>query len=101
MNGIFASIRREWPLHFALLFTGWLPDNVAFYRLRGAVAARSFGSCGRNLKIGRNLFVHQPRNLRLGDDVFMAYGCCLLANAEIIIEDEVLLAPYCVIGAGD
>ncbi len=94
-------LRHEWPLHTCLLLTGWLPDNVLVYRLRGALARRFFGSCGRNLRICRGLYLDNPAKIHLGTSVYIAHGCCFLANAEIWIEDEVLMAPYCVIAAGD
>jgi hypothetical protein len=31
--------RFDWPLHFVLLFTNWLPDNVFFMNLRGFFAS--------------------------------------------------------------
>ena len=31
----------------------------------------------------------------------MAYGCCLLGNAEIWIDDEVMLSPYSMLASGD
>jgi maltose O-acetyltransferase len=101
MKKLMRSIRHEWPLHFSLLATSWLPDNVIFYRMRGWAAHGFFGSCGLNLRVGRGLFIHNPANVRLGSSVFMAYGCCLFANAEICIEDEVLLGPYCVMASGN
>lgn len=93
--------RYEWPLHLSLLLTNWLPDNVVFYRLRGRIARCFLGSCGADLRIGRNIFIHNPKNLHLGSHVFMAYGACLLGNAEIFLGDEVMLGPYCVISSGN
>jgi len=94
-------LRHEWPLWASLLLTSWLPDNVLVYRLRGALAHRFFGSCGRDLRICRGLCLDNPAKIHLGSSVYVAHGCCFLANAEIWIEDEVMLAPYCVIATGD
>ena len=92
---------HEWPLHTSLLLANLLPDNVLFYRLRGWMACSFFGSCGRNIKIGRSLVVHDPMKVHFGNDVFLAYGCCLLANDDIWIDDEVMFGPYCVVSAGN
>lgn len=98
---ILRLLRYDWPLHFGLLLTSWLPDNVLFYRLRGWVVSRFLGSSGDNLRIGRNVLLHNPKNINLGRDVFLAYGCCLMANGEIRIGDEAMLGPYCVLAAGN
>ena len=94
-------LRYDWPLHLGLLLTGWLPDNVFFYRVRGWVVRRFLGSSGGNLRIGRNVLLHNPRNINIGRDVFLAYGCCLMANGEIRIGNEVMLGPYSVLAAGN
>ncbi len=101
MNKAARLLRHEWPLHASLLMTSWLPDNVLVYRLRGALARLFFGSCGRNLRICRGLYIDNPAKIHLGSSVYVAHGCCFLANAEIWIEDEVMLAPYCVIATGN
>ncbi|MBE0542923.1 MAG: acyltransferase [Verrucomicrobia bacterium] len=94
-------LRHDWPLHFVQLFTNWLPDNVLFYRLRGWACRPFFGSCSKNLRFGRNVVFHNPMNIHLGRDVFIAYGSCLMANSEIRIADEVMLGPYCAIASGN
>jgi maltose O-acetyltransferase len=98
---ILRLLRYDWPVHFVLLLTSWLPDNVIFYRLRGWMLRRFLGSCGGNLRIGRNVYLHNPKNIDLGQSVFMAYGCCLIANAEIRVGSEAMLGPYCVLAAGN
>jgi len=37
MKKLWHYLRFDWPLHFMLLFTNWLPDNVFFLRVRGAL----------------------------------------------------------------
>jgi len=90
-------LRYDWPLHFSLLLTDWLPDNVIFLRLRGLLARPFFAECGHNLRLGRKITFYNPSRIRLGSDVYIAYGCWLMAGAEINIGDEVLLGPYCVV----
>lgn len=75
-------LRYDWPLHFILFFTNWLPDNVIFLRLRGFLSRPFFGSCGHSLNIGR--------------DVYIDYGCVFMAIDKISVGDEVMLSPYCV-----
>ena len=90
-------IRHDWPMHFVLLLTNWLPDNIAFLRLRGFLAGCFLGSCGRNLRLGRNICFYNPASVRLGNDVYIAYGCWFSAGEVIEIGDEVMFGPYCVV----
>jgi len=99
MNKIIRLLRYDWPLHFILLITNWLPDNVPFLRLRGHLARSFLGRCGRNLRIGRNLVFYNPSQIILGDNVYIAYGTWIAAGSEIILEDEVTIGPYCVISS--
>lgn len=87
--------RYDLPLHFVLLITNWLPDNVVFIRLRGRLARPFFKKCGKRLGIGRNVTFYNPSKIEIGSDVYVAYGCWFSGN--ITIEDEVLFGPYCIL----
>lgn len=90
-------LRYDLPLHFVLLLTNWLPDNVVFLRLRGALARLFLGKCGKDLRLGRNITFYNPSKIEFGDHVYAAYGCIFLAGEEIIsLGGEVFLGPYCV-----
>lgn len=101
MNKILRLLRYDWPLHFVLLFTNWLPDNVIFLRLRGLLARPFFYSCGNNFRIGRNLVFYNPSKIIVGRDVYIAYGSWISAGAEIHISDEVTIGPYCVFASSN
>lgn len=101
MNKLIDLLRYDWPLHFTLLLTNWLPDNVIFLRLRGAIARLFIGHCGKDLRIGRNVLIHNPKLLIIGDHVFIAYGCNIMATDNIKIDDEVMFGPYCVAISGN
>lgn len=97
MNKLFRLLRYDWPLHFILLLTNWLPDNVFFIRLRGCIARPFFRKCGKKLGLGRNVVFYNPSNIEIGNWVYIAYGCWFSAGNRILIEDEVLFGPYNVI----
>lgn len=101
MNQFYRLLRFDLPLHFMLLFTNWLPDNVLFLRIRGVLIRPFFGKCGIDLRVGRNVQFHNPELINLGDHVFIAYGCSIMATSLIRIENEVMLSPYCVIISGN
>lgn len=95
MNKVKRILRYDLPLHFALLFTNWLPDNVIFIRLRGRLIRPFFKSCGKRFGVGRNVTFYKSWKMNIGNDVYVAYGCWLGGN--ITIEDEVLIGPYCIL----
>ena len=98
MAKLWRLLRYGWPLHFVLLLTNWLPDNVFFLRLRGWLSRPFFGKCGSDLRLGRNLTFYNPANLEIGAHVYLAYGGVFLAgNERITIGDEVVVGPYCVL----
>ncbi len=84
-------------MHFMLLLANWLPDNVMFFRLRGLLARPFLGTCGANLRLGRNITFYNPSNIHLGQDVYIAQGCWFMGGEEICIGDEAIFGPYCVV----
>ncbi|MDA7927771.1 acyltransferase [Akkermansiaceae bacterium] len=89
-------LRYEWPLHLVLWVTGFLPDNVIVLRLRGWMAHFFFKSCGKDLRLGRNVTFYNPSNISIGSNVYIAYGNWFSAGDLITIGDQVLLGPYSV-----
>ncbi len=92
---MYNNLRYFWPLHFILVFTNWLPDNVVFIRLRGFLASFFFKKCGKNLRLGRNLTFYKPYDMVIGDNVYIAFGSWI--NAKITIENDVMFGPYCMV----
>lgn len=95
------NIRYDWPLHFVLLFTNWLPDNVIFIRFRGWLAHFFFGECGSRLRLGRSITFYNPSKLRMGSDIQIAHGNWFSAGGEIIIDDEVAIGPKCIFASSN
>ena len=89
-------LRYDWPLHFVLWLTGFLPDNVIVLRLRGWLAHFFLGSCGKDLRLGRNITFYNPSKIFIGSNVYIAYGNWFSAADSISIGDQVVLGPYSV-----
>lgn len=87
------NIRYNLPLHFVLLFTNWLPDNVPFLKLRGWLAHFFFGKCGKKLQIGRYVSFYNPSKIELGDNIVIAYGNWFSAGGSIVIGDDAMIGP--------
>lgn len=93
--------RYDLPLHFVLLFTNWLPDNVMFMRFRGWMVSFFLGSCGKDFRVGRNVVLYNSSRIFIGNHVYIAYGNWLCAGETISIEDEVMVGPYSIIVSGN
>ena len=101
MHNLLRLLRYDWPLHTVFLFTNWLPDNVVILRFRGWLIRPFFGKCGRNFRVGRNVTFYNPRNIVIGNDVYIAYGNWFSAGKNIVIEDEVTIGPYCIFASSN
>lgn len=97
MKKIIRLIRYDWPLHFVLMLTNWMPDNVFILKFRGFLARPFFFNCGKNLRLGRNLTFYNSSKISLGQNIYIAQGNWFSAMAMITIEDEVIFGPKSVI----
>ncbi|MEC4114940.1 acyltransferase [Myroides pelagicus] len=88
------QIRYILPLWFVLLITNWLPDNRVSIRLRGFLASPFFKKCGKGLELGRDLTFLNSNNIEIGSNVYIAKGTWLNGLGGLMIEDEVVMAPY-------
>lgn len=94
---MYNNLRYLWPLHLILILTNWLPDNVLFLKLRGKLIRPFFGTCGKNLRVGRNVTFYNSKNIYIGSNVYIALGNWFNASEAIVIEDEVMFGPKSVI----
>ncbi len=97
MKQIKLQFRYILPLWFVLFITNWLPDNKLTIRLRGMLASPFFKKCGKRLELGRDLTLLNSYNIDLGNDVYIAKGCWINGMGGLVVEDEVIMAPYVVI----
>ncbi|RDI11228.1 acyltransferase [Flavobacterium sp. AG291] len=96
---IYWQFRYNIPFAWVMYMTQWLPDLTITVKLRGFLARPFILRCGKNFQIGRDVTLLCPQNFVVGDDVFIGKGCWLNAKAGIILENEVMLAPYVVISS--
>ena len=94
-------MRYDLPLHLILLMTNWLPDFVVCIRLRGRLAKPFLKGCGKGFGLGRGVTFYNPSKIVIGDNVYIAKGCWFSAEDDIVIEDEVLFAPYVCIASAN
>jgi len=101
MKRLLYYLRYDWPLHLVMLLTSWFPNNVAFFYLRGMLSRPFFGSCGTNLRLGRNITFYNASSIHFGSNIYVALGGVFLALGDIIIGDEVIFGPYVVLSAAN
>ncbi len=87
--------------HCVMVATCWWPDFKQCMRLRGFLLRPALRRAGRDFQVGRNVSLLFSHRLEVGEHVYIATGCWLHAVSGITIEDEVQLAPYVVLVAGD
>ena len=88
---------RELPLFFIGLLTAILPDHPIFCRIRGFLARPFFKKCGKNFQFGSRVRFMRPSDIEIGNDVFVAEGCWFNGIGGLILHDEVMFGPRCII----
>lgn len=97
MKQLRLQLRYILPLWLILLLTNWLPDNRFTIRFRGWCASPFFRSCGKGLELGGGLTILNSFSIDIGNNVYIAKGTWLNGLGNLIIEDEVVIAPYVVV----
>jgi len=77
-----------------------LPGFGGALAWRGRLARMAFKQCGKNLKISSNVNIYNPQNVTVGNSVYIGYNC-YFGGGEIVLEDEVMIAPFVSIVAGN
>ncbi len=99
MRRLYLQIRYSLPFSFVMFMTEWIPDMTISVKLRGIFVKPFLYKCGKNFQISRDVTILSPHRITVGDNVFIGKGCWLNAKGGIVLENEVLLAPYVVISS--
>jgi acetyltransferase-like isoleucine patch superfamily enzyme len=91
--------REVLPLWVLAMLTNWWPDYFIFARLRGALHKPFFRSCGKRLRLNSGARFLYPSRIKIGNNVLIGVGNWIDGSGGVEIEDEVILAPYCVIAS--
>jgi maltose O-acetyltransferase len=87
--------------HFVLVSTFFLPDLELFMRFRGWLLGPSLKFRGKGLIVAHDVHFAFPNEIVLKENVYLANGVWLLGHGGLVIEEEVLVGPYCVIVSCD
>ncbi len=74
------------PFKFLTLLATWLSRFV--WLLSNEYSKRSFGSCGRGVRIYDSFYLSAPSNFKVGDNVHIGSNAFLRAEGGIVIGDN-------------
>lgn len=77
-----------------------MPPTGKSLSIRGKLASKIIPISGKNLKISSRVNIYSPKDLKVGDNVYIGYST-YIGSGEIILEDEVMIGPFCSIVAGN
>lgn len=77
-----------------------LPPVGSSIGIRGRLTSKAIAKCGKNLKLSSRVNIYNPQKLFCGDNVYIGY-CSYIGGGDVILEDEVVVGPYCSIVAGN
>lgn len=95
------QIRYGLPIWFCMLITSWLPDISIFVRIRGEMVATFLPKRPKGFLLGRDVTLLAVDRLFIGNKVYLAKGTWINAIGGVFIEDEVVVAPYCVMSSNN
>lgn len=84
-------------LHLILIITSILPNLKIMNRLRGFLVKPFFKSCGKNFQLAKGAIINYPRNIEIGDNVYLAHDVWLNGTGGLIIGNGVIVSPKVVI----
>ena len=75
-----------------------MPITMSF---RGWLYGLAMPKCGKNFQVAADAYIKTLENTYIGNNVFIGNNSILLGHGKIIIEDNVLIAPLCLLTSGN
>lgn len=91
------SIIYSW---FIRIITYFLPNLPIIMRFRGFLYSLMMKECGKNFQVTSSTIINSLAGLIVGRDVYIGSNTIIIA-VDLIIENEVLIGPSCVISGGN
>lgn len=88
----------SWFVRTVLFF---LPDFPLFMRFRGWLYGLGMKKCGKDFQVTHSAVLNTIDMIVVGDNVYIANFCSLIANGVIEIGDNVLFGPGVVVSSGN
>jgi hypothetical protein len=87
-----------WFVRTVLFF---FPDMPVVMRFRGWLYGLAMAKCGNDVQITHDVVIKELENITIGNNCFIGNHSILMGSGEIIIEDEVSIAPHVVLISGN
>lgn len=78
-----------------------MPDFPLLMRFRGFLYSLGIKKCGHNLQVAHSTIINGLDLCNFGHNVYIANGCNLVLNGELIIGDNVIFGPGVLLSSGD
>lgn len=86
-----------WFIRTVLFF---LPDIPIIMRFRGFLYGLGMISCGKNFQVSHDASIKALEYIQIGNNCYVANNVLFLGSGGTYIEDEVMIAPNCIIVSG-
>lgn len=86
--------------HFLLNAYNIVPPLGKYIAWRGSMISRFLNKSGNNLKVASRVNIYDPSKLSCGNNVYIGYNT-YIGGGEVILDDEVIIGPFCCIVAGN
>lgn len=87
-----------WLVRTLLFF---LPDIPLVMRFRGWLYGFAMKSCGKDFQVTHDAIIRDLQLIVVGNNCFVGNGTIIMGGGEIILEDQVMLAPRVIIISGN
>ena len=78
-----------------------LPDVPIIMRFRGWLYGFGMKKCGRDFQVTHDAIIKDLQGITVGNHCFVGNTVVIMGSGEIIIEDEVMIAPHAIIISGN
>jgi len=96
------AILSDFCVGLVMRITSFLPEIMYTLQLRGGlIGLVSSGKRPKNLQIAKGTRLHNIRNVKFGNDVFISANCWILASSKVTFDDQVMLGPMCIVVSGN
>jgi len=91
------SIIYSW---FIRSITYFLPNIPLIMRFRGFLYSLFMDECGKDFQVASSVYFNTLCGIKIGNNVYIAHNTVII-GLDLIIENEVIIGPNCVISGGN
>lgn len=77
------------------------PDQPHGNMIRGLLFKPFFKKVGRNFHVSKSVHILYPRNITVGDNVFLGFNSWINGQGGLSINNEVMIGPFCALSTSN